>query len=99
MTTQHPEDHPLSDELRVTLCQVLAVGFLDRMTGFHVEDGGLISTDDANAIFGLAEKMVDNAAPTLADAYRESPEAVHAALYLAGSDAADKVETAAVSRN
>ena len=84
----------------MTLCQVLAVGFLDRMSGFHVEDGGLISTDDANAIFGLAETLVDRAAPALATGYRESPESCPCrAVRWRASDAADKVEAVVVQRN
>ena len=99
MTNQHPEDHPLSPELRVTMAKIVAVGFMDRMAGQPVEDDDVIQVSDANTIFGVAEVMVDRASEHLADAYRESPETVYEALYMAGVDAADKVEVAAASRN
>ena len=97
--TQHPEDHPLSPELRVTMAQIVAVGFMDRMAGQLVEDDDVIQVSDANAIYGLAETMVDRASEHLASDYRESPETVYQALYAAGVDAADAVEAKAVSRN
>ena len=99
MTSQHPEDYPLSTELRTTLCQLLALGFMDRTAHRMVEDDDLISTDDANVIYGLAETMVDRASEHLAEDYRESPESVYQALYTAGIEAADAVEAKAIQRN
>ena len=98
MTPDH-EDYPLSDELRTTMCKVLTLGFMDRMSGQLVEDNDIIQTSDANAIYGAAETLVDRAAKSLADAYVESPDAVHAGLYMAGVDAAEAVEAKAVQRN
>ena len=97
--TLHPEDHPLSAELRTTMAQIVAVGFMDRTAHRLVEDDDVIQVDDANAIMGLAETLVDRAAKHLADAYRESPESCHEALYLVGAEAADRVEAKAVQRN
>ena len=90
---------PISSDLREYLRWMFCLGAWDRLASL---EGDAIPKDLIPAMQGIAKAAgvaVDASAKLIASIYDENPTLVHAELYGAGRDLADKLETAMVSRN
>ena len=83
------EQPTISDELRVTLMQVWALGFLEHVAGGEVTDQDQINTQFGDQLIEMATWAIDEAAPKIASLILENPQACHQAMYLAGRKTAE----------
>ena len=89
----------ISDDLRGLLIQVFALGFLDAMAGFSVEDEDVLVGVDPTAIGAAALACIAKAEDMIAANYIENPSLVHAEVYQVGRLAYSEVERRAIQRN
>ena len=82
----------ISDDLRGTLAQVYALGFLDYCAGTPVEDDDTIPAEVALLLHDLATKYIEASEALIAALYPENPQAVHQSLYVVGYQAAKAIE-------
>ena len=98
------DDNRINDDLRAELCQVFALGFLDRMAGFEVRDDDLIPytpppPDFATTLRTLALGCINHAQDMIAANIRENPQTIYNSVYEVGVEAFDRLERQVVSRN
>ena len=89
----------LDDDLRSTLVQVFALGFLDAMAGFKVKDDDLIAGVDAAAIETAALQCIAQGEEMLAGHYRENPKMCNDAVYNTGRWVYREVERRHIQMN
>lgn len=95
----HEDDPKLTADLRVTLSQVFALGYLDAMAGFEVKEDDLIASEDAAGIEALALAYIELTEDVIHANYIENPQMVHDGMYVAGRLAYSQVERRAIQRN
>ena len=74
----------LDADLVTTLTQIFALGYIDRMAGFHVTDDDLIVGVDAREIERMALDCIAQGEDMNHANYYENPQMVHDAIYEAG---------------
>ena len=89
----------LSDDLRVRLSQVFALGFLDAMAGFEITDDDVLVGIDAGAMEQAALACISSAEGMIHANYIENPQMVHDEVYAAGRLVYGEIERRAIQRN
>ena len=89
----------ISDDLRLELIQVFALGFLDALAGFEVADSDVRMGIDPAAIESSALLCIAAAEDTIQATYMENPKAVHETMYSTGRWVYFEVERWAIHRN
>ena len=89
----------ISDDLRLELIQVFALGFLDALAGFEVADSDVRMGIDPAAIESSALLCIAAAEDTIQATYMENPKAVHETMYSTGRWVYSEVERWAIHRN
>ena len=83
------EQPTISDELRVTLMQAWALGFLEYVAGGEVTDKDQITTQFGEQLIEMATWAIDEAGPKIAPLIQENPSACYQAVYEAGRKTAE----------
>ena len=83
----HPPFSLLDPDLVTTLIQMFALGYIDRMAGFHVTENDVIAGVDARDIELKALDCIDQREDDIHSDYYENPQAIHDAIYEAGRSA------------
>ena len=83
------EQTTISDEFRVTLMQVWALGFLEHIAGGEVTDQDQITSQFGDQLIEMATWAIDEATPKIAPLILENPQACHQAMYEAGRKTAE----------
>ena len=83
------EQPMISDEIRVGLMQVWAVGFLEYMAGGEVTDSDEIDTQFGDLLKEMAALAIELAVPQIAPLIHEHPTVCYQAIYSAGRKAAE----------
>ena len=84
----------ISEELRVALCQVWTLGFLDCMKGEPVTDDDSIPSDMTPHLVKLAEGCIDSAASFIAEVFTENPLTIYQTVYGVGFDVCSAMNAA-----
>ena len=85
------EQPTISDELRVALMQVWALGFIECVAGGEVTDDDLITTQFGAELKEMAAWAIDEAVPTIAPLIQENPTVCYQAMYESGFNTAAAV--------
>ena len=79
----------MTDEQRVGLIQVWALGFLEYVAGGEVTDQDQITTQFGDQLIEMATQAIDDKASQIVPLLLESPQACHQAMYLSGRKTAE----------
>ena len=83
------EQPTISDELRIALMQVWALGFLEYVAGGEVTDDDMIHAHFGDLLQEMATLAIDEAAPKIAPLILENPTVCYQAVYAGGRKTAE----------
>ena len=89
----------LSPDLRATLLQIFALGYIEQMAGCEVTDDDEIDSETASEIEAAALVCINKAESFIGTNYAENPQQVHNEVYLAGRWAYRQAESLWMQRN
>ena len=89
----------MNNEVWATLMQAFALGYVEGMAGFQVEDDDVIDSETASEIATAAQDYINKAEDSIGANYIENPGQVHNDLYRAGRQAYLQAESLWMMRN